>query len=106
MVTSGQKMVSRLWNQLQTSGTVTRKVSQDCHRASPFTQDRYWALSALQHRRETATQLAHDLVTVSGRRIYRQTVHSRLVEICLYAHRPVWCVPLATSSRKNPLFWS
>ncbi|GFU15198.1 hypothetical protein TNCV_4559101 [Trichonephila clavipes] len=44
---------------------------------------------------------ACDLAVVSGRKISRQTVYSRLEETGLYARRPVWCVPLTASSRKD-----
>ncbi|GFV04351.1 hypothetical protein TNCV_919721 [Trichonephila clavipes] len=43
---SGPKVVSRLWNPFQTSGTVTRRVDQGRHRATKSAQDHYMALSA------------------------------------------------------------
>ncbi|GFX45483.1 hypothetical protein TNCV_2740201 [Trichonephila clavipes] len=86
MVERGAKLVSWLWNQFQTSVTVTtRRVDQGCHRAPTSAHDQYLAISARRHRRATASQLARDFATVSGRRICRQTVHSRLANMCLYA---------------------
>ncbi|GFX68740.1 hypothetical protein TNCV_2124961 [Trichonephila clavipes] len=35
---SGPKVVSQLWNQIQTGGIVTRRVGQGCHRALAFAQ--------------------------------------------------------------------
>ncbi|KAF8781683.1 hypothetical protein HNY73_012057 [Argiope bruennichi] len=48
------KVVSRLWNQFQTNGTVTRKAGQGYHRATTPAQDRYLALRARRHRLTTA----------------------------------------------------
>ncbi|GFY35768.1 uncharacterized protein TNCV_4841451 [Trichonephila clavipes] len=67
------KVISRLWNQFQTSGTVTMKVGQGRHKVSTSPQDRYLALSPRRHKGTTMFQLARDLVAVSGRRISRQT---------------------------------
>ncbi|GFV95956.1 hypothetical protein TNCV_2096251 [Trichonephila clavipes] len=64
IVTSGRKVVSRLWNQIQTSGTVTRKVSQVRHGASTSAQDRYLDLSPRRHRWTTALQLDCDLAVL------------------------------------------
>ncbi|GFV98378.1 hypothetical protein TNCV_623371 [Trichonephila clavipes] len=73
MVTRDPKEVSLLWNQFQSSGTVTRLVSQECHRPSIFEQDHYLSLSTRWYRRTTALQLARDLATVSRRSISRKT---------------------------------
>ncbi|GFW65626.1 hypothetical protein TNCV_3550491 [Trichonephila clavipes] len=80
MVTSGPKMVSRLWDQFQTSGTITRKVSHGHDRTSASSKERYLDLSAQLHRRTTALQFAWDLAAVSRRRISMQTLCSRLAE--------------------------
>ncbi|GFT27030.1 hypothetical protein TNCV_4675571 [Trichonephila clavipes] len=106
MCTRGLKVVSRLWNQFQTSGTVTRKVIQGCRRASTFAHDRYLALSARQHRWTTAAQFNRDLFAVTGRRISRKTVYSRLAETVLHARRLVLCVHLAASNRKDKILGS
>ncbi|GFW88441.1 hypothetical protein TNCV_3552111 [Trichonephila clavipes] len=74
MVTSGPKVVSRLWNQFQTSGIVTKKVGQCRHRASASAMDRYSAGSARRHGRAMALQLARDLAAAYGRRISRQSI--------------------------------
>ncbi|GFT00319.1 hypothetical protein TNCV_2738731 [Trichonephila clavipes] len=103
MVTRGPKVLLRLWNQFETSGTVTRNVSQDRDRASTTAQDRYFALSAQRHRWTMVPQLALDLAPVSGRRI--PSLHPSCIDWPL---RPVsvLCVPLTTSSWKNRKLWS
>ncbi|GFX97442.1 HTH_Tnp_Tc3_2 domain-containing protein [Trichonephila clavipes] len=78
-----QKVVSRLWNQFQTSGIATRKICHGRTRTMTSAQDRYLALSARRHRWTTVPQLARDLSAVSGRIISRQTVYSRLTEVAL-----------------------
>ncbi|GFT83685.1 hypothetical protein TNCV_2826121 [Trichonephila clavipes] len=50
------KVISRLWNQFQTKGTVTRKVNQGRHRAMTSAQDLYMALSARRHSPKTAAR--------------------------------------------------
>ncbi|GFW23507.1 hypothetical protein TNCV_3806041 [Trichonephila clavipes] len=49
-------------------------------------------------------QLARALTAVSGRRISRQTLYSRLAETVLDARRQVSCVPLTASNRKDRIF--
>ncbi|GFT24677.1 hypothetical protein TNCV_2856151 [Trichonephila clavipes] len=84
MVTSGPKGIPQLWKQFQTSSIVTWKVSEGRHRASTTAQYRNLVLSAQRHRRTTVPHLARDLAALSGRRISRQIVYSRLVETGLY----------------------
>ncbi|GFW70491.1 hypothetical protein TNCV_874121 [Trichonephila clavipes] len=60
-------------------------IGQIRHKASTFTHDCYWALSALRHKLTPALQFALDLASVSGRRISRQTVYIRLAETGLYS---------------------
>ncbi|GFT95616.1 transposable element Tcb2 transposase [Trichonephila clavipes] len=99
-------MESRSQNEFQTSGTVSSKVNQGHHRASASARDHYLALRARRHRWTTAHQLARDLDAVSGRRISRQTLYSRLAETVLYAWRPGLCVSLTISNRKDRIVWS
>ncbi|GFX57153.1 hypothetical protein TNCV_2964331 [Trichonephila clavipes] len=63
-------MVSRLWNQFQTNGTVIRKVGQGHHIASISAQDCYLALSTWRHRWTSATQLVCDLASVNNKTGY------------------------------------
>ncbi|GFU24272.1 hypothetical protein TNCV_3395921 [Trichonephila clavipes] len=83
IVTSGPKVVTRIWNQFQADGTVTRRVSQGHHRASTSAQNCYLALSPQRRRLTVAPQLSRDLAAVSGRRISRKMVYSCLAEIGL-----------------------
>ncbi|GFT21147.1 hypothetical protein TNCV_2582251 [Trichonephila clavipes] len=91
MVTSGLKLASRLQNQLQASGTVTRKAqSVD-----------FCTGSLLSIRR---TLLVTLLLCLEEE--FRLTVYSRLTETDLYARRPLWCAPLTVSGRKDRILWS
>ncbi|GFX84387.1 hypothetical protein TNCV_4134971 [Trichonephila clavipes] len=78
MGTSGLKVISRFWNQFQTSSTVPRMINHGRQRESTSAQDRYWALSVRRHKRITDPQLTSDFSALSGRRISRQIVYSRL----------------------------
>ncbi|GFX40957.1 hypothetical protein TNCV_2216551 [Trichonephila clavipes] len=70
------KVVSRLWNRFQTSGTAPGGLA-------------------------TAPQLARELAAVSRRRNLRETINSRLAETVLYARRSLWYSPLTASSIKD-----
>ncbi|GFW78733.1 hypothetical protein TNCV_4261561 [Trichonephila clavipes] len=73
------------------------------YRPRPLTEDRYLVLSARRHKWTKIPQLARDLAAVSGRKISRQTLHSRLAETVIYAQRPVLRVPLIASYWKDRL---
>ncbi|GFS99553.1 hypothetical protein TNCV_2802821 [Trichonephila clavipes] len=89
---------------LETGQSKKRKVSQGQHRALTSGQDRYLTLSARRHRWTRTPQLSRDLAAVRGR-ISRQTLYNRLAETVLYARRPVLCVPLTASYKKDRLLW-
>ncbi|GFX94092.1 hypothetical protein TNCV_3414541 [Trichonephila clavipes] len=76
MVANGPTGVSRLWNQFQTSGIVTRKLGEGRHRPSTSAQDRYSSLNPQRYRQTTAPKIARDLASVSGRKISRKTLYS------------------------------
>ncbi|GFU56662.1 transposable element Tcb1 transposase [Trichonephila clavipes] len=58
------------------------------------------------NRRSTATDLSRQLSSATGTTVARQTVYRRLEHICLYARRPVRCVPLTTTHCHLRLTWS
>ena len=62
-------VVSRLWQQFQTTGTITRRTGQGLPRITTPSEDRYVALNARRHRDLTAGQLSQDLSAASGTRI-------------------------------------
>ncbi|GFT05881.1 hypothetical protein TNCV_3926391 [Trichonephila clavipes] len=66
------------------SKQVPREVVLGHHRATTSAQDCYLALRARRHRRTKAPQLARDFTAVSGKRISRKTVYSRLSETGIY----------------------
>lgn len=99
------KMVSRFWNEFQTSGTIIRRPDQSRPRATTAANDSYLALSAREHRQTTATVFTRDLAAPSRTRISRQTVYRRLADT-LYAQNPVVCLLLSTSHKTAHLSWS
>lgn len=97
------KVVSRLWNRFQTSGTVTRIPDQGRSRATTTTQVRYLTLSARRHRQTAATEFSRDLIASSGNRISRQTVYRRLGETALYSRHSVVCA-LSGNRTREPVY--
>ncbi|GFU60666.1 hypothetical protein TNCV_2754271 [Trichonephila clavipes] len=97
-----KSMKSWLWNQFQTSGTVTRKVGQRRHRASTSLQDRYLTSSTRRHKRTTALQnnfnfLVTLLLCLEEEFPGKQFTHGVLPEAGLYAVSNRVC-PLTASS--------
>ncbi|GFU66932.1 hypothetical protein TNCV_4295851 [Trichonephila clavipes] len=53
---------------------------------------------------EQAVLLASELAAVSGRKVSRGTLYTRLGESNLYTRRPTSCVSLTASNRKDRIF--
>ncbi|GFX34030.1 transposable element Tcb1 transposase [Trichonephila clavipes] len=66
----------------------------------------YLAVTAKRNRRSTASDLSRQLSLATGTTASKQTVYRRLGHICLYARRPVKCVPLTASHCCLRLTWS
>ncbi|KFM63892.1 Transposable element Tc1 transposase, partial [Stegodyphus mimosarum] len=99
-----QSVISRLWQQFQDDGNVSRRYSTSRPRVTTPNEDRYLAVTAKRNRRSTASDLSRQLSSASG--TSRQTVYRRLGQIGLYACRPVRCVPLTATHCRLRLAWS
>lgn len=102
---TSKKVVSNLWKQFQETGTIVRKAGQGRKRCTKPEDDRYLVLTAKRHRGMTATQVSNELFAASETRVSRQTVYRRLNEGGLYARRPMICIPLTPSHRRDRLTW-
>ncbi|GFS50859.1 transposable element Tcb1 transposase [Trichonephila clavipes] len=101
-----QSVISRLWQQFQDDGNVSRCYSTGCPRVTTPNEERYLAVTAKRNRRSTATDLSRQLSSATGATVSRQTVYRRLVHIGLHARRPVRCVPLTATHCRLRLTWS
>ncbi|GFT84804.1 transposable element Tcb1 transposase [Trichonephila clavipes] len=98
-------IVSRLWRQFQTTGTVIRGFSSGRPRGTTPADDRYIVLQARRNRRQTAGEIARHTTQATGRPISRFTVARRLHGGGLFARRPVRCVPLTPANRRRRSLW-
>ncbi|GFW69555.1 HTH_Tnp_Tc3_2 domain-containing protein [Trichonephila clavipes] len=64
------------------------------------------AVTAKRNRQSTASDLSGQLSSATGTTVSKQTVHSRLGHIGLYARRLVRCVPLTATHCRLRLTWS
>ncbi|KFM59137.1 Transposable element Tcb1 transposase, partial [Stegodyphus mimosarum] len=92
-----QSVISRLWQRFQDDGNVSRRYSTGRPRVTTPNEDRYLAVTAKRNRRSTASDLSRQLSSATGTTISRQTLYRRLMQIGLYARRPVRCVPLTST---------
>ncbi|GFW78553.1 transposable element Tcb2 transposase [Trichonephila clavipes] len=66
---------------------------------------RYIILQAKRGRRQSASVIAQQLSTATGRQVSRFTVTRRLHKGGLFAHRPGHCLPLKVYHRHHRLQW-
>ncbi|GFT45924.1 transposable element Tcb1 transposase [Trichonephila clavipes] len=99
-------VISRLWQRFQDDGNVSRCYSTGRPRVTTLNEDRYLAATAKRNRRSTASDLSRQLSSATGTTVSRQTVCRRLGHICLYARRPVRCVPLTATHCRLRLTWN
>ncbi|KFM59399.1 Transposable element Tcb1 transposase, partial [Stegodyphus mimosarum] len=101
-----QSVISRLWQQFQDHGNVSRRYNTGHPRVTAPNEDRYLAVTAKRNRWSTASYLSRQLSLATGTTISRQTMYRRLGQIGLYAGRPVRCVPLTAThwSREHALW--
>ncbi|GFX72267.1 transposable element Tc1 transposase [Trichonephila clavipes] len=98
-------IVSRLWRQFQTTGTVIRGFSSGRPRGTTPADDRYIVLQARRNRRQTAGEIARHTTQATGRPISRFTVARRLHGGGLFARCPVRCVPLSPAHQRRRSLW-
>ncbi|GFW24625.1 transposable element Tcb2 transposase [Trichonephila clavipes] len=89
-----KSVVSRAWKVFQTIGTAFRKVGGGRPRTTTAGDDRYVILQAKRGRRQSASVIAQQLSTATGRQESRFTVDRRLHKGGLFVRRPEHCLPL------------
>ncbi|GFY30853.1 transposable element Tcb2 transposase [Trichonephila clavipes] len=96
-----QSIISRLLQQFQDDGNVSRCYSTGLPRDTTPNEDRYiyiyLAVTAKRNRRSTASDLSRQLSSATGTTVSRQTMYRLLGHIGLYARRPVRCVRLTAT---------
>ncbi|GFW85067.1 transposable element Tcb1 transposase [Trichonephila clavipes] len=98
-------VISRLWNQFQTTQTVVRRPVRGRPRVTTPAEDRYIAIVAKRHSRATSTRVTSMVTASSGKAISAANVRRRLHMNGLYAQVPRICVPLSVQSRGARLKW-
>ncbi|GFX70330.1 transposable element Tcb2 transposase [Trichonephila clavipes] len=98
-------IVSHAWKAFQTTGTAVRKVGGGRRRTTTAGDDRYIILQGKRGRRQSASVIAQELSTATGRQVSRFTVARRLHKGGLYAHRPERCLPLKVDHRHHRSQW-
>ncbi|GFU17144.1 transposable element Tcb2 transposase [Trichonephila clavipes] len=100
-----KSVVSRAWKEFQTTGTAVRKDGGGRPRTTTAGDDRYIILQAKRGRRQSASVIAQQLSTATGRQVSRFTVARRLHKEGLFARRPERCLPLKVDHRRHRLQW-
>ncbi|GFY29587.1 transposable element Tcb2 transposase [Trichonephila clavipes] len=98
-------VVSRTWKAFQTTGTAVRKVGGDRPTTKSAGDGRYNILHAQRGRQLSASTIAHQLCTATGRQVSWFTVTRRLHKGGLFAHRPECCLSLKVGHRLHRLQW-
>ncbi|GFT25626.1 transposable element Tcb2 transposase [Trichonephila clavipes] len=102
MQISGTKRQKRPF---QTTGTAVRKVGGGRPRTTTARDDRYIILQVKRGRRQSASVIAQQLSTATGRQVSRFTVARRIHKGGLFTRRPERCLPLKVGHRRHPLQW-
>ncbi|GFX29464.1 transposable element Tcb1 transposase [Trichonephila clavipes] len=100
-----KSVISRAWKAFQTTGTAVRKVGGGRPTTTTAGEDRYIILQAKRGRRQSASVIAQQLSTATGRQVSRFTVARRLHKGTLFARRPERCLPLKVDHRRHRLQW-
>ncbi|GFV02505.1 transposable element Tcb2 transposase [Trichonephila clavipes] len=82
-----KSVVSRAWKAFQITGTAVRMVGGGRPRTTTAGYDRYIILQAKRGRRQSASVIAQQLFTATGRQMSRFTVARRLHKRGLFARR-------------------
>ncbi|GFY08112.1 transposable element Tcb2 transposase [Trichonephila clavipes] len=89
----------------QKRSTAVRKVGGGRPRKTTAGDDRYIILQAKRGRRQSASVIAQQLSTATGRQVLRFTVARSLHKGGLFARRPERCLPLKFDQRRHRLQW-
>ncbi|GFV36969.1 transposable element Tcb2 transposase [Trichonephila clavipes] len=100
-----KSVVSRAWKAFQSTGTAVRKVGGGRPRTTTVGDDRHIILQVKRGRRQSASVIAQQLFTATGRQVSRFTVTRRLHKGGLFARRPERCLPLKVDHRRHRLQW-
>ncbi|GFV37252.1 transposable element Tcb2 transposase [Trichonephila clavipes] len=77
-----KRVVSRAWKAFQTTGTAVRKAGGGRPRTTTAGDDQYIILQVKRGRRQSASAIAQQLSTATGRQMLRFTVPSQRGPIC------------------------
>ncbi|GFX82175.1 transposable element Tcb2 transposase [Trichonephila clavipes] len=100
-----KSVVLRAWKAYQITGTAVRKVGGGRPRMTTAGDDRYIILHAQKGRQQSASTIAQQLCTATGRQVSRFSVARRLHKWGLFARRPERCLPLKVGHRRHRLQW-
>ncbi|GFW85014.1 transposable element Tcb2 transposase [Trichonephila clavipes] len=89
-----KSVVLRPRKAIQTTGTAVRKFGGGRPRTTTAGDDRYIILQAKRCRRQSASVIAQQLSTATGRQVSRFTVSRRIHKGGLFARRSKCCLPL------------
>ncbi|GFV60831.1 transposable element Tcb2 transposase [Trichonephila clavipes] len=98
-----KSVVSRAWEAFQTTFTAVNKVGGGRPRTTTAGDDRYIILQAKRGRRQSASVIAQQLSTATGRQVSRFTVARRLHKGGLFTRRPERCLLLKVDHRRHRL---
>ncbi|GFT42413.1 transposable element Tcb2 transposase [Trichonephila clavipes] len=98
-------VVSRAWKACQATGTAVRKVGGGRPRTTTSGDDQCIIQQAKRGRRQSASVIAQQLSTATGRQVSQFTVARRLHKGSLFAHRPERCLPLKVDHQCHRLQW-
>ncbi|GFS47142.1 transposable element Tcb2 transposase [Trichonephila clavipes] len=96
-----KSVVSRAWKAFQTTGSAVRKVGGGRPRTTTAVDDRYIILQVKKGRRQSASVIAQQLSTATGRQVTWFTVTRRLHKGGLFTRRPERCLPLKIDHRRH-----
>ncbi|GFW90461.1 transposable element Tcb2 transposase [Trichonephila clavipes] len=100
-----KSVVSRAWKEFQTTGTAVRKVRGGRPRTRTAGDDRYIILEVKRGRRQSASVIAQQLSTATGRHVSRFTVVRRIHKGDIFARHREPCLPLKVDPPRHRLQW-
>ncbi|GFY12556.1 transposable element Tc1 transposase [Trichonephila clavipes] len=100
------KVSFRAWKAFQTTGTAVRKVGGGLSRTTTAGDDQYIILQAKRGRQQSASAIAQQLSTTTGRQVSRFTVARRPHKKGIFARRPERCLRFEVRHRRHRLHWS
>ncbi|GFV65877.1 transposable element Tcb2 transposase [Trichonephila clavipes] len=100
-----KSVVSRAWKAFQTTSTAVRKVGGGRPTTTTAGDDIYIFLQTKRGQRQSASVIAQQLSTATGRQVSRFTVARCLHKGGLFARRSERCLPLKVDHRRHRLQW-